>query len=62
VSALPLGPFSYETTAAPGEHDGKGHVYITDANGRKIASIWGSAKEKMELVTLIIEAREKVRP
>lgn len=55
---LPPGPLSYETTAPPGEPDGKGHVYIVDATGRKIASLWGPAETKMAMAALIIEAHD----
>ncbi len=56
---LPPGPFEYETTAPLDDHHGKGHVYIVDANGRKIASIWGKPDEKLALKDLILEARER---
>lgn len=51
---LPPGPYQFETTAAPGKHHGMGHVYIIDANGRRIASIWGKPGEKVALADLII--------
>jgi hypothetical protein len=35
---------------------GGGHIYITDANGRKIAAIWGKADEKQATADLIIKA------
>lgn len=35
---------------------GGGHIYLTDANGRKIAAIWGKADEKVKTADLIIEA------
>lgn len=56
---LPSGPFTYETTARPGEHDGKGHVYIVDGTGRKIASLWGPADTKLAMAAMIIEARQR---
>lgn len=56
---LPPGPWDYETTAPVGEHDGKGHVYLIDANKRKIASIWGPADTKVALVKMMIDAREQ---
>jgi hypothetical protein len=34
----------------------RGHVYITDANGRKIAAIWGKDEEKQATADLIISA------
>ena len=52
----PPGPYAYLTTARAGDHHGNGHVYIIDANGKKIASIWGTAAMKMGLAQLIIEA------
>ena len=54
---LPPGPYQYMVTAKPGDHDGNGHVYIIDANGRKIANIWGKPDEKMALAQLIIDAK-----
>lgn len=53
---LPEGPYHYETTALNGTHHGKGHVYIIDKTGRRIASIWGPAQTKLALADLIIEA------
>ena len=57
---LPPGPFEYETTAIPiaSKHHGMGHVYIVDANGRKIASLWGKPDEKLALKDLILKARK----
>ena len=58
TEALPPRPWEYLTTARPGEHDGSGHIYIIDANGRKIASIWGPAETKMAIVNLILRAAQ----
>lgn len=58
ANQLPPGPFGYVVTAQPGEHEGRGHVYVTDAAGRKIACVWGTPDEKIALASLIIEARE----
>jgi hypothetical protein len=33
---------------------GGGHVYLTDANGRKIAAVWGKADEKQAAAELIV--------
>ncbi len=57
-SALPPGPFEYETTAPFDGNHGKGHVYIVDADGRKIATVWGPADTKMAMKDLIIAARD----
>ena len=60
TAALPAGPFHYETTAPFGAHDGKGHVYIVDATGRRIASLWGPADTKLAMAELIINARSSL--
>lgn len=56
---MPEGPFEYETTALPGVHHGRGHVYIVDKTGRRIASLWGPAQTKMAMAHLIIEASKR---
>lgn len=61
IPNLPLGPFSYETTGRGDEPPGTGHLYIVDANGRKIASVWGRPAEKMALAELIIAASERAQ-
>ena len=35
--------------------NGWGHVYLIDANGRKIAAIWGKPEEKIETAQLILD-------
>ena len=62
MKKLPEGPFSYLITAQRGAHEGSGHVYIIDANERKIASVWGKPEEKLALAELIIDARARVVP
>lgn len=57
---LPQGPWIWTTTASPGKHVGKGFVYILDANGRKIGTVWGKPDEKVAIADLIIEARSKI--
>lgn len=58
---LPPGPFSYWTTS-PTENHGEGHVYIVDANERKVAALWGQPSEKMAMAALIIEAAQSKQP
>ena len=58
---LPPGPFNLLVTALPGRHDGSGHVYLIDKDGRKIASLWGRQEEKIALVDLIIDAERMLR-
>lgn len=62
MTDLPSGPYHYETTALEGEPDGKGHVYLCDKNGKKIASIWGPAASKIALANFIIEAEANKHP
>lgn len=58
IEHLPPGPWSYETNAAVGAHDGTGFVYILDGNGRKIGTCWGRPDEKLATARLIIRARD----
>jgi len=55
---LPGGPFLYRVTAPEGRHEGSGLVHLLDANGRKIAQLWGSPDEKLALAELFIDARD----
>ncbi len=57
IKSLPPGPWHYETTAPPDKHDGNGHVYVVDANGRKIAAVWGPPETKIATATMMIKAR-----
>jgi hypothetical protein len=61
IPFLPPGPYGFETTARPGQPDGSGHVYITDASGRRIATVWGDADEKLAFVELIRRADRAYR-
>jgi len=58
-SKLPPLPWSYQTNALVGGHEGKGFVYLLDAGGRKIGTVWGSPDEKMATVELIMDAAER---
>lgn len=55
-SNLPPLPWSYETNAPVGQHEGKGFVYLLDANGRKIGTVWGKPDEKMATMRFIMDA------
>lgn len=57
--ALPPLPWSYETNTREGQHEGAGFVYILDANGRKIASLWAKPDEKMGMAELICDASDR---
>lgn len=52
-------PLDYMITARPGEHEGSGHVYIVDANGKKLASLWGPKETKIAMAQLILDAANK---
>ena len=58
---LPPLPLSYELNQKKGNPDGVGFVYILDANGRKVASIWGRPAEKIALAELICHASDRVK-
>lgn len=55
---LPPLPWSYSTNAPAGQHEGKGFVYLLDANGRKIGTVWGKPDEKLAVAELICDASE----
>lgn len=57
---LPPLPWSYETNAAAGKHEGTGFVYLLDANGRKIGTVWGKPDEKLAVIEVIINASDKL--
>jgi hypothetical protein len=56
---LPPLPWSYSTNAPIGTHDGKGFVYLLDANGRKIGTVWGRPQEKLAIAELICDVSEE---
>jgi len=51
---LPAVPFSIHLTRP--DLEGGGHIYIQDADGRNIVSVWGKGKEKLALANLIVDA------
>jgi len=55
---LPPLPWSYQTNARVGEHEGNGFVYLLDANGRKIGTLWGKPDEKLAVAELIMAASD----
>lgn len=62
LSKLPPRPWSYLVTAKLGQHEGAGHVYIVDANGRKIACVWGTPDEKIAFTELALTAANEGAP
>jgi len=61
MTKLPPRPWTYEATFKTGHHPGSGFVYLVDANGRKIANLWGSPDEKIAIAELICDASEKAK-
>ena len=57
---LPPLPWSYSTNAPAGQHEGKGFVYLLDANGRKIGTFWGNPDEKMATAQMVMDASEDI--
>jgi hypothetical protein len=57
---LPPTPWSYSTNAPIGQHEGKGFVYLLDANGRKIGTVWGNPDEKLALAEVICDASDRI--
>lgn len=55
-------PRPWDWTWVGANASGGGHIYITDANGRKIAAIWGKAKEKQATADLIIKLVNEAGP
>lgn len=56
---LPPLPWSYSTNAPVGQHEGKGFVYLLDADGRKIGTVWGKPDEKLAVAELICDASDE---
>mgnify|MGYP001596779109 CR=1 FL=1 len=55
---VPPLPWSYQTNAPVGQHEGKGFLYLLDANGRKIGTLWGRPDEKLAAAELICDASD----
>lgn len=62
VRALPPLPWSYQTNAPVGKHEGNGFVYLLDANGRKIGTLWGTPDEKLAVAEMIMDAADRFQP
>lgn len=52
----PPAPLPWDWIWIDAKASGGGHVYLVDANGRKIAAIWGKAGEKEATADLILKA------
>lgn len=55
---LPPLPWDWVASAGP-SNNGKYHAYLVDANGKKIAALWGSTRSKELMADLILR---KVNP
>jgi hypothetical protein len=60
IKKLPPGPFSLEQSQSTSAN-GRFHLYVTDANCRKIAALWGNHDERLALGELLIHARDQVK-
>jgi len=54
--ALPPAPWGWECNGPAGSPMGSGFVYLLDANGRKIGTVWGRPAEKVALADMITAA------
>jgi hypothetical protein len=59
LGKLPPLPWTYLTNSLVGKHPGSGQVYLVDANGRKIATIYCSPEEKIAVAEFICAASER---
>ena len=52
------------TMLALGTHTGSGgfHLYLVDANGRKIGVVWGNRDEKFHTASIVVEAVNALDP
>ncbi|MEA2882417.1 MAG: hypothetical protein QOH32_1673 [Bradyrhizobium sp.] len=58
MAKLPPMPWSYETNYLAGKHPGSGPVYLVDANGRKIATLYCAPEEKIALAEYLCAISE----
>lgn len=57
--SLPKLPFSFQQMSVRADLTlGNGHVYLLDADGRKIASLWGKPREKLALASFICDTSD----
>ena len=55
-ASLPPGAYGVTARAHEGQPLGSGDVYLTDANGRRIATFFGEPEEKIALAHLVVDA------
>jgi hypothetical protein len=57
---LPPLPWSYQMVCGD-ETKGTGFLYLLDANGRKIGTLWGRPKEKIAAAEFICDLTEGLK-
>jgi hypothetical protein len=57
--ALPPGPWTWTDNGPIDRPLGTGFVYLHDATGRRIGTVWGTPAEKVAIANLICEARDQ---
>ncbi len=58
IEALPPGPWTWTDNGPIGRPFGTGFVYLHDATGRKIGTVWGTPTEKVAIANMICDARD----
>lgn len=56
-----LAPRPWDWTWIPAGNGG-GHIYLTDANGRKIGVLWGKPEEKKAAAELLVSMVNEASP
>lgn len=56
IAAPAPAPWDWAASGKPSSSNGLFNIYITDANGRKIAAVWGKPDEKEATCKLIVAA------
>ena len=57
---LPPGPWTWTDNGPIDRPLGTGFVYLHDATGRRIGTVWGTPAEKVAIANLICETRDQV--
>lgn len=55
-------PRPWNWTWVSANASGGGHIYLTDANGRKIAAVWGGSEEKRATAELVVKLVNEAAP
>ena len=55
-------PRPWNWVAVGANASGGHHVYLVDANDRKIAALWGKAEEKMAAAELVVKLVNEAGP